>query len=481
MSYLRGPARLQTQLLPPSIEEYVPGDAPVRFLDAFVDQLDLEKLGFQRSQPAPTGRPGYDPADLLKLYLYGYLYRIRSSRRLESEAHRNVELMWLLRHLTPDFKTIADFRRDNRQCFKGVFKQFNLLCRKLDLFGAELVAIDGSKFKAVNNPARRYTAEQFQELVQTIEQRIQEYLQKLDQQDGEAEGAAAKPSQKGLQDKIALLQSQKDKLEELVQELRSGSQQSSPATDVDSRPQRRVGVGYNVQVAVDAKHHLIVEPQVVQDANDRGQLSPMAAAAKQELGLQRLKVVADRGYHESVQLHHCAQQGIEAYVPAQGTTSGRSRDGRSIYAKETFVYEQAQDRYRCPTGQLLERRYQKEDKGKAVIIYANPQACGACPLKGQCTTSEYRKISRGVYETEVEQMSQRVAAHKHIVAQRKTIVEHVFGTLRNWNHDTFLTRGLESVRGEFSLSALIYNLRRVLALVSIERLLRTVTGQPVVG
>ncbi len=236
-----------------------------------------------------------------------------------------------------------------------------------------------------------------------------------------------------------------------------------------------------MQVAVDAKHHLIVEPQVVQDANDRGQLSPMAAAAKQELGLQSLKVVADRGYHESVQLHHCAQQGIEAYVPAQGTTSGRSRDGRSIYAKETFVYEQAQDRYRCPTGQLLERRYQKEDKGKAVIIYANPQACGACPLKGQCTTSEHRKISRGVYETEVEQMSQRVAAHKHIVAQRKTIVEHVFGTLRNWNHDTFLTRGLESVRGEFSLSALIYNLRRVLALVSIERLLRTVTGQPVVG
>lgn len=479
MSYLRGSARLQTQLLPPTIEEYVPADAPVRFLDAFVDQLDLEKLGFQRSQPAQTGRPGYDPADLLKLYLYGYLYRIRSSRRLENEAHRNVELMWLLRQLRPDFKTIADFRKDNRQCFKGVFKQFNLLCRKLDLFGAELVAIDGSKFKAVNHPARRYSAEQFQELVQRIEQRIQEYLQKLDQQDGEAEGVAAKPSQKGLQDKIALLQSQKDKLEGLIQELQSGSQQSSPATDVDSRAQRRVGVGYNVQVAVDAKYHLIVEPQVVQDANDRGQLSPMAVAAKEQLGLQRLKAVADAGYHESVQLHHCSQQGIEAYVPAQGTTSGRGRDGRSIYAKETFVYEQAQDRYRCPAGQRLERRYQKEDKSKAVIIYANPQACGACPLKSQCTTSQYRKISRGVYEAEVEQMSQRVAAHPHIVTRRKTIVEHVFGSLRNWNHDTFLTRGLESVRGEFSLSALTYNLRRVLSLVSIERLLVMVTVKPV--
>jgi len=479
MSHLRGPHRAEVQLLPPCLDDYVAANAPVRFLEAFVEGLDLQTLGFARTTPATTGRPPYHPGDLLKLYLYGYLNRIRSSRRLEAEAGRNLELIWLLRSLRPDFKTIADFRKDNRDCFKKVFKQFNLLCRQLDLFGAELVAIDGSKFKAVNNPARRYTVEQFQELVQTIEKRIEEYLQRLDQQDSQAEGAAGPPSEKSLQDKLALLESQKGKLEELVQQLQEGQQQSSPATDVDSRAQKRVGVGYNVQVAVDAKNHLIVEPEVVQDANDRGQLSPMAKAAKQELGVEKLKAVADAGYHESRQLHCCAQQGIEAYVPAQGTTSGQSKEGKQVFAKQVFVYDPVQDSYQCPAGQRLERGYQKDDKGKTVIVYYNRKACGSCPLKSQCTLSEYRKISRGLHEEEVEQIAKRVADHREIVARRKTIVEHVFGTLRNWGHDTFLTRGLESVRGEFSLSALSYNLRRAFQLVSVERLMAAATAQPV--
>lgn len=472
MSYLRGPARSQTQLFPPSIDEYVPADAPVRFIESFVEDLDLATLGFQRSQPAETGRPGYDPADLLKLYLYGYLNRIRSSRRLEAEAHRNVEVMWLLRQLAPDFKTIADFRKENRGCFKGVFKQFNLLCRKLDLFGAELVAIDGSKFKAVNHPSRRYTAEQFRELVQTIEQRIEEYLQKLDQQDSQAEGAGARPSAKALHEKIGRLRRQKGKLDELIAELHQTEEPSSPATDVDSRPQQRVGVGYNVQVAVDAKHHLIAEPEVVQAANDRGQLGPMALAAKAALAVERLQAVADAGYHESEQLHRCGQAGIEAYVPAQGTTSGQSKGGQPVFPKSQFVYDPGQDSYQCPAGQRLKRAYEKEDKGKRVIIYAHRQACRTCPRKSQCTTSAFRKISRGVYEAEVEQMAVRVAAHRQIVARRKAIVEHVFGTLRNWHHDTFLTRGLESVRAEFSLSALSYNLRRAMQLVGVEGLVR---------
>jgi transposase len=481
MSYLRGPARSQTQLFPPSIDEYVPIDAPVRFIDSFVEDLDLAKLGFQRSQPAETGRPGYDPADMLKLYLYGYLNRLRSSRRLEAEAHRNVEVMWLLRELAPDFKTIADFRRQNRGCFKGVFKQFNLLCRKLELFGAELVAIDGSKFKAVNHPSRRYTAEQFRELVQTIEQRIEEYLQKLDQQDSQAEGAGAWSSAQSLQDKIAVLRTQKGKLDQLIGELQQSEQPSSPATDLDSRPQKRVGVGYNVQVAVDAKHHLIVEPEVVQAANDRGQLSPMALAAKQALGVEHLKAVADAGYHESQQLHRCGQAGIEAYVPAQGTTSGQGKEGQKVFPKPQFVYDAGQDSYECPAGQRLERAYEKEDKGKPVIIYAHRKACSVCPLKSQCTTSEFRKISRGVYEAEVEQVAARVAAHRKVVIRRKAIVEHVFGTLRNWHHDTFLTRGLESVRAEFSLSALSYNLRRALQLVGVEALVRALGLQPAHG
>ncbi len=481
MSYLRGPARSQTQLLPPSIDEYVPTNAPVRFIDGFVEELDLAKLGFERSQPAETGRPGYDPADLLKLYLYGYLNRIRSSRRLEAEAHRNVEVMWLLRQLAPDFKTVADFRRQNRGCFKGVFKQFNLLCRKLDLFGAELVAIDGSKFKAANSPARRYTAEQFRELVQTIEQRIEEYLQKLDQQDHEAEGAGARSSAQSLQDKIAVLRTQKGKLDQLIGELQQSEGASSPATDLDSRAQKRVGVGYNVQVAVDAQHHLIVEPEVVQAANDRGQLSAMALAAKAALGVEQLKAVADAGYHESQQLHACGQAGIEVYVPAQGTTSGQSKEGQKVFPKQQFVYDAGQDSYGCPAGQRLERAYEKEDKGKLVILYAHRKACSVCPLKSQCTTSEFRKISRGVHEAEVEKVAARVAAHREVVVRRKAIVEHVFGTLRNWHHDTFLTRGLESVRAEFSLSALSYNLRRALQLVGVEGLVRALGLQPAHG
>jgi len=472
MSYLQGPDRLQTQLLPASVDEYVAANAPVRFIDAFVGQLNLETLGFQRSKPAQTGRPGYDPGDLLRLYLYGYLNRIRSSRRLERESHRNVELMWLLRCLTPDFKTIADFRKENRETFKGVFKQFNLLCRKLDLFGNELVAIDGSKFKAVNNPARRYTSQQFEELVQTIDKRIEEYLQKLDQQDTEAEGASGNANIQSLQEKIAVLRSKKGKLEELVQELQLSEQKNSPATDLDSRGQKRVGVGYNVQVAVDAKSHLIVASEVVQEANDRGQLSVMALAAKQELGVQNLKAVADAGYHESHQLHRCGQEGIEAYVPAQGTTSGRSKDGKKVFPKEVFIYDPGQDSYLCPAGQLLGRSYEKDNQGKAVVVYANRKACCNCPLKSQCTISPHRKISRAEHEAEVEAIAKRVAAHPEIVAKRKTIVEHVFGSLRQWHHDTFLTRGLESVRAEFSLSVLTYNLSRVLRLKSVEQLLR---------
>jgi transposase len=470
MSYLKGFDRCQREFLPPSIEEYVPANSPVRFIDAFVESLDLVSLGFRRSEPAETGRPGYDPGDLLRLYLYGYLNRIRSSRRLESETRRNLELMFLLRCLAPDFKTIADFRKDNRECFKGVFKQFNLLCRKLDLFGAELVAIDGSKFKAVNNPARRYTAEQFRELVQTLEERIEDYLQNLDQQDAEAEGTAGTPNVQSLEEKIAQLRSKKAELEGLVQEL-EGTKEKRPATDLESRVQKRVGVGYNVQVAVDAKNHLIVDSAVVQDGNDRGQLAAMAVAAKQELGVEQLKVVADAGYHEGEQLQQCKQANIETYVPAQGTTSGQGKEGRRIFPKEEFIYDQQQDSYRCPGGQQLTRTHDVEDKGKQVTLYANRKACGTCPLKEQCTTSQFRKISRGRYQAEVEAVAQRVVSHREIVARRKTIVEHVFGSLRHWNHDSFLTKGLISVRAEFSLSALTYNLKRVFQLKSIAELL----------
>jgi transposase len=261
------------------LDDYVSPECPARFIEAYVEGLDLRGLGFTHAQPAAMGRPPYHPADLLKLYLYGYLNRIRSSRRLEDEAARNLELMWLLRGLRPDFKTIADFRRDNRGAFKPLFKDFNLLCRKLELFGAELVAIDGSKFKAVNNRRRHYTQQQLQELVQKIEARIDDYLSQLDHQDSEAQGVASPPSRQGLQDKIAELKTRQGNYQALLEEMTQAGHNEVSLTDPDSRGQQRVGVGYNVQVAVDAKHHLIVEPEVVQEANDRGQLSAMAIVA----------------------------------------------------------------------------------------------------------------------------------------------------------------------------------------------------------
>jgi transposase len=474
MSYQRGPDRYEVQLLPPCLDDYVSPEAPARFIDAYVESLDLRALGFTHAQPAATGRPPYHPADLLKLYLYGYLNRIRSSRRLEVEAGRNLELMWLLRGVLPDFKTIADFRKDNRKVFKLLFKNFNLLCRKLDLFGAELVAIDGSKFKAVNNPSRHYTKEQLQELVAKIEERIDNYLGQLDQQDQELQGVAAQPSRAVLQDKIAQLKERQGKYEGWLQQMAQAQQEEVSLVDVDSRGQKKVGVGYNVQVAVDAKHHLIVEPEVVQDANDRGQLSAMAAAAKAELQVERLKVVADAGYHEAGELEKSEQGGIETYVSSPGTTSGRSSSGKEVYPKEAFCYDAQADSYHCPAGQRLERGYQGQSKGKERIYYYNVAACGACPGKAQCTTAAYRKISRLVNEAVVERQAARSAAHPEILKARKSIVEHVFGTLRNWEHDNFLLRGLEKVRAEFSLSALSYNLRRVLSLISLERWLQAV-------
>jgi transposase len=472
MSYQQGMDRSQTDLLPACLEDYVRADAAVRFIEAFVEGLDLKKLGFQRSEPAALGRPPYDPADLLKLYLYGYLNRIRSSRRLEAETKRNLELMWLLRKLSPDFKTIADFRRDNRSCFKGVFKQFNLLCRKLELFGAELVAIDGSKFKAVNNPKRHYTAKQLQELVAKIEERIEEYLKQLDSQDSEAEGVADNPTRKGLQEKLSALRERKGKYDEWLADMGASGTQEISLTDAESRGQKRVGVGYNVQVAVDAKHSLIVEPEVVQAANDLGQLSAMAQAAQQGLQVQSIKVVADAGYHEAVQLEACEKAGIETYLPAPGTTRGRGKSGQSVFPKDKFSYDASRDLYQCPAGQELPRANQCIVKGKTKHYYYNWKACQSCALRSQCTTGSYRRIARVANEAVVERQAQRSALNPKLLAKRKTIVEHVFGTLRNWGHDCFLTRGLAAVRAEFSLSALTYNLRRVLHLVGLPEFLK---------
>jgi transposase len=472
MSYLRGPDRTQVEMLPACVEDYVAAEAPARFIDAFTEELDFRALGFVQAQPANTGRPPYHPADLLKLYLYGYLHRIRSSRRLEAEAHRNLEVIWLLRGLRPDFKTIADFRKNNRPAFKPLFKQFNLLCRQMGLFAAELVAIDGSRFKAVNNSRQHYSQKQLAELVEKIENRIDAYLERLDAQDQEAQGVTSGPSAAELQERIEQLKAAKGCYAQLVEQMEDSQQREISLTDPDSRKMKGAHgehfIGYNVQIAVDAKHDLIVVEEVVQSASDRNQLASVAQEAKAALGVSALKVVADKGYHEADQLEACEQEGIETFVPSQGTTTGRGKGGKNIFPKERFSYEATTDSFLCPAGQSLERRSQGKSRGKMWIVYDNPSACQQCPLKAKCTTGTHRVVGRRVNQAVLERARERVQARPDIVNQRKTIVEHVFGSLRNWHHDRFLMKGLAKVRTEFTLSALVYNLRRVINLVSLD-------------
>ena len=482
MTHLRGPSRSELQLLPPCLDDFVPPNAPVRFVEAYVEGLDLAQLGFGRVVPQSTGRPPYHPADLLKLYLYGYLHRIRSSRRLEAEAQRNLELMWLLRTVRPDFKTIADFRKDNVEAFKKLFKQFNLLCRKLELFSAELVAIDGSKFTAVNSPRRNFTQAQLAELIRTIETRIDRYLSALDSKDGETEGSAPAPSTQALQEKIDRLKEQKGQYDQLLGELREAGQPQVSLTDADARnmkgPHGHV-VGYNVQVAVDSKHDLIVAENVVQDGTDFRQLGAMALSAKEQLKAEKLQAVADKGYHRADELAACEKAGIQPIVPAHETTSGKTAAGQDVFPKQDFRYDTEKNVYHCPGGQTLAPHQRRTSRGLDGILYYNRSACRTCALKAQCTTAPYRAITRWANEEAAERNRQRVMAHPQVISRRKEIVEHIFGTLRNWGYDKFLLRGLRKVRAEFSLSALTYNLRRVFNLLSCEDLIKALQNQSI--
>jgi transposase len=482
MAFHRGPARQEVELLPACVDDYVDADASVRVIEAFVEGLNLEELELARAQPAATGRPAYHPADLLKLYLYGYLQRIRSSRRLEAETHRNLEVRWLLRGIQPDFKTIADFRKDNRAAFKPLLRQFNLLCRRLELFGAELVAIDGSKFKAVNGQNRHFTQEKLQELLAQVDAKVEEYLQTLDQKDAEAEGAGDPPRGTGAPglseklEKLRELQERKVRYEELLAEMAQSGATEVALTDPDSRkmkgPHGNYYLGYNVQVAVDDRHHLIAAEDVVAEANDFHQLHPMAAAAQEALAAPALQATADRGYHHADQLEACEQAGITTFVPALERVTGQGQDGQPIYGPERFVYDAATDRYQCPNHQYLPRRGRNESRGRRYDLYYERAACAECPLKAQCTTGPHRVLKRLPHQPVVDRAAARAEAHPEIVARRKEIVEHVFGTMRLWGHDCFLLRGLAKVRAEFSLSALAYNLRRALNILGVGRLLQ---------
>ena len=473
MKHVAGIPRQQLVLFPESLDEYIAADNPVRFIDAFVDSLDIAAVGFAHTSVAETGRPPYDPRDLLKLYIYGYLNRVRTSRKLEQECYRNVEVMWLVRKLTPDHKTIADFRKDNRKAFKEVFKAFCLLCRELDLFGKELIAIDGSKFKAVNSSQRNFTQTKVKAYLQALEKRIEAYLKELDELDQiEAPAIPSQRSAEQLQAKIEQLKTRQVKYQGYLKQMEESGESQLSLTDPDSRSMPKspkAPVAYNVQMAVDSKHHLIVAQDVTNDVTDRDQLSRMAVEAKETLGVEQIKAVADMGYSHGKELKTCLDAGIEPYV-ARPDTSANTKLG--LFGKERFVYDPDTDTYRCPAGQTLTYRFDTVEKGRHIRYYKT-SACGQCAIREKCTRNqEGRRITRWIDEHIIEETQQRVEAHPEIMQQRKELVEHPFGTLKHWwDQGHFLMKGLEKVRAEFCLSTLAYNIRRVLNILGVPRLI----------
>ena len=474
MAHLSGSDRSQMLLLPEAVDDYVGPDNPVRFLEAFVDGLDLAAAGFARVQAKATGRPGYDPADLLKLYIYGYLNRVRSSRRLEAEARRNIEVIWLVRHLRPDFKTIADFRRDNRAAFKAVFREFVLVCRQLDLFGRELVAVDGTRIKAVNNKDRNFTRAALTTYLREAEEKLADYLKRLDDGDAQEDAAGGGGSRDAkLAEKIAAIQGKRDRHKALLAELdRTGADQIS-LTDPDSRamaPMTRVGVGYNVQLAVDAKHKLIAAQEVGNQVLDLGLLAPTAAAAMEALGVERIAAVADRGYFKIEDIEACEKAGITAYVP-KPVRGPAVREG--FFAKDAFRYDPDRNVFTCPAGQTLSPCRRGKSRDNVKIDYGNRAACKVCSLRPHCTKT-HRHVSRLENEAVLDRMAARLAARPDILDRRRESVEHPFGTIKQWmNQGAFLMRGLDNVRAEFSLTALVYNIRRAITLVGVPALMAT--------
>ena len=470
--YIEGEDRSQSVLFPERLDDYIGEDNPVRVIEVFVESLHLQALGFERTSPAATGRPGYHPSTLLKLYIYGYLNRIASSRRLEREARRNVELLWLLGKLTPDFKTIADFRRDNGGAIQRVCAQFVVVCRRLKLLSTGEVVIDGSKFKAVNNRDKNFTRHKLAERIRQLEQGVGRYLAELERADRVPEQML--PGRvEHLHEKVAAAKEQIRQLHEIGQVMEASPDGQVSLTDPDARSMATHGrgtgiVGYNVQSAVESKHHLIVAHEVTNVGSDRALLAPMANRARQALGRKRLNALADRGYYSGEQIRACDEAGITPLVPKTHTSRAR-KQGR--FEKEDFRYHPRKDEYECPAGERAIYRFTSIESGMRLHKYW-ASACPTCALKSRCTPAHYRRISRWEHEAVLERMQRRLARRPQTARIRRQTVEHPFGTLKAWMGAThFLTKTLPNVSTEMSLHVLAYNLKRVMNIVGTQKLI----------
>lgn len=472
--FVEGEDRGQEALLPPSLEDYVGEDNPVRVIDIYVDELDLCGLGFERARPKATGRPAYHPSTLLKIYLYGYLNRIQSSRRLEREAGRNIELMWLTGRLAPDHKTIADFRKDNGPAIQAACAQFIALCREIGLF-ARAVAIDGAKFKGVNARDKNFTKGKLKRRIGQVETSIERYLQSLDAADAQ-EGDVAEAKADRLREKVAAMKTKLKALQTLEAQVIASPEQQISLTDPDARAMatslRASGmVGYNVQAAVDTEHHLIVAHHVTTDVNDRALLSPMARRAKAAMGAETLEVFADRGYFNGEQVKACVEDGNTPYVPKPYTSNSKA-EGR--FGKHDFTYNSSEDVYHCPAGEKLTYRFQTTEAGRRMHAYFTTK-CGACALKPKCTPAKERRVKRWEHEGVIDDMLRRLDERPDAMTIRRRTVEHPFGTLKSWMGPChLLTKGLEKVETEMSLSVLAYNLKRMIAIMGVKPLIAAI-------
>ncbi len=472
--FIEGEDRSQATLFPERLDDYVAEDSPVRVIDVFIDDLDISGLGF-KTEPSETGRPGYHPTTMLKIYVYGYLNRVQSSRRLEREAQRNVELMWLTGRLAPDFKTIADFRKNNGEAIRLVCREFVMLCKKLNLFADAFVAIDGSKFKAVNNRDRNFTKAKMKRRLQQIDESIERYLGQMASADRQEQGVANDKTRR-LEDKVAALKKEMVRLKKLEIQMLAAPDQQISLTDPDARSMATSGrgtgmVGYNVQTAVDAKHHLIVAHEVTNVGHDRTQLANMAKQAKEAIETDELTVVADRGYFKGEEILACDKAGITTYLP-KPQTSGNMAKG--MFGKRDFIYKPEDDEYECPAGERLVWRFKTVEKGQTLHKYWS-STCPRCAIKSRCTAGKYRRVTRWEHETVLEALEARLDKEPGRMRTRRETVEHPFGTIKSWMGSThFQMRTLKRVGTEMSLHVLAYNLKRVIAILGARPLIAAI-------
>ena len=462
--FVEGVSRDQASFLPECLDDFVGADNSVRVVDVFVDALDLRDLGFERVDPRSTGRPSYHPAVLLKLYIYGYLNRVQSSRRLEREAGRNVEVMWLLGRLVPDHKTIADFRKDNGPAIRRVCARFVELCRRIGLLATASVAIDGSKFKAVNNRDRNFTKAKMARRLKQIEESVERYLHQLDSADRQEPTEAIKSRVTRLHEKIEKLQGEMQRLKALETEMMASPGEQISLTDPDARSMATSGrgsgvVGYNVQAAVDTEHHLIVAHDVIQSGSDRASLTPMAELAKKALGVDEIDVVADRGYFSAEQIKACADTGVTPTLPKPMTSANRKK---GLFVKPDFRYDAEGDVYVCPAGERLKHHSTSVENGLTLRRYWH-NGCHDCAIKGRWTTGKERRVTRWEHEHLLEAVQQRLDNNPEAMRIRRETVEHPFGTIKARMGAThFLMKRLKNVKTETALSVLAYNLTRVM-------------------